>query len=110
MKDEVGKKAKELYLTQWTIPPNEFEELDSDVKNQWRITAKHCLAEEIRARIEQVNECRLEDWDIPTKDLMNQEFGFIQGAKSAIRNHQEWCDARIKEFEAQLAELELYGK
>lgn len=55
LKEQVEQRAKELYLTQWIIPPNEYEELNSEKSHQWQCTAKHCMAAEIRARLEELN-------------------------------------------------------
>ena len=50
--DKQRELAKMLYETQWTIPPNEFNELDDYVIDQWLATAnfvrKLLLEREIR--------------------------------------------------------------
>lgn len=51
-KKMISDKAKELYMTQWIIPPNEFDELSHDNKHQWICTAKHVIASELRGKIE----------------------------------------------------------
>lgn len=74
-------------------------------KNSFERLSKHVQRMIIEARIEQAIESRLENWDIEPRDLNDKEEGFIKGAKSAINNHQNWTDNRIKELKKQLEEL-----
>lgn len=58
---ELEELAKKLYLTQWIIPPNEFNELDSDKRHQWLCTARFVAALVVKARLEEYRElCQVE--------------------------------------------------